>query len=391
MPWNNQGSGQDGGQKPPGSGGPWGNSGGGNNRPPNPPGGSPPPPGGPKGPGGLGGGRPPELDELLRRGHFHFRQMFAGGPAQQNVAAIIFAIVCTLWLLSGFYRVQPDEQAIPKTFGKASENIVGPGLHYIWPTPIGSVVISRTGTENRTEVPAPGESNGLRGESLMLTGDENIIDIKFVVRWKINDPFKYEFNIRDQKQTISRAAESAIREVVGQTPIQTALTEGREEVASRTQVLLQKMLDEYQAGITIDGIDLTDVSPPEPVRDAFNDVQRALSDQERARNDAEAYRNSVLPRAQGEAARKRQDAIGYQAEVVNRATGDADRFKAVEQAYAQAKDVTQKRLYLETMEEILSNAKKIVTDTASGTPVILPYNAIAPAPAAPAGGTTDAK
>ena len=333
MPWNNQGGGQEGnGQKP---GGPWGSGaggGGGNTPPPKPPG------GGPTGPKGPNGPRPPELDELLRRGHFHFKQMFSG-PAKQNFVGIAIALVGTLWLLSGFYRVEPDEQAIPKIFGKASHNVVGPGLHYIWPVPIGSVIISRTGSENRIVVPSASDAQDRNGhsESLMLTGDENIIDIKFVVRWKINDPIKYEFNIRDQPQTIKRAAESAIREVVAQTPIQTALTEGREDVATRTQVLLQKMLDEYQAGVTIDGIDLTDVSPPEPVRDSFNDVQRALSDQERARNDAEAYRNNVLPRAQGEAARKRQDAIGYQAEVVNRATGDADRFKLVEQAYSQAK------------------------------------------------------
>ncbi len=395
MPWNNQGGqngqgtgqgGQDGGgQKPPqGSGGPWGS---GSGRPPpqgpgpgQPPGGNRPP-GGPRPPGG-GGGRPPELDELLRRGQFHMRRVFSGGPAQQNIAGIVIAVVGTLWLLSGFYRVQPDEQAIPKVFGKANENVVGPGLHYIWPIPIGSVVISRTGAENRIEVPSSTDSGGLRGESLMLTGDENIIDIKFVVRWKINDPKEYEFNIRDQQHTITRAAESAIREVVGQTPIQTALTEGREEVAARTRLLLQTMLDEYKAGVTVDGIDLIDVSPPEPVRDAFNDVQRALSDQERVRNEADAYRNSILPRAQGEAARKRQDAIGYQAEVVNRATGDADRFKAVEQSYAESKDITEKRLYLETMEEILANAKKIVTDTPSGTPVILPYSPGAATPEA---------
>ena len=385
MPWNNQGgpgNASDGdGPKP---GGPWGNGAGGGNKPAGPPSGGGPTGGGPKNPGGP---RPPELDELLRRGHFHFKQMFSG-PAKQNVVGIVIAIIGTIWLLSGFYRVQPDEQAIPKTFGKASENIVGPGLHYIWPVPIGSVVISRTGSENRIVVPSASDATDRSGhsESLMLTGDENIIDIKFVVRWKINDPVKYEFNIRDQQHTITRAAESAIREVVGQTPIQTALTEGREDMATRTQVLLQKMLDEYQAGVTVDGIDLTDVSPPEPVRDSFNDVQRALSDQERARNDAEAYRNNVLPRAQGEAARKRQDAIGYQAEVVNRATGDADRFKLVEQAYAQAKDVTQKRLYLETMEQILASAKKIVTDTPAGTPVILPYNSVAPTPEAPAAG-----
>ncbi len=426
MPWNNGNSGQgngsgngsgggQGGNAGPGngsgasggSGGPWGGAGsgsggsGGGTRPPGGDRPSSPPPGGGKRPpgsggfGGIGTGKPPELDELLRRGQFHFNRMFSGGPAQQNLIGIAVAVIGTLWLMSGFYRVQPDEQAIPKVFGKANpDNIVGPGLHYIWPVPIGSVVISRTGSENRIEIPSGTDADGtggLRNESLMLTRDENIIDIKFVVRWKINDPFKYEFDIRDQEHTITRAAESAIREIVGQTPIQAALTEGREQVAADTRTLLQKMLDEYQAGVTVDGIDLIDVSPPEPVRDAFNDVQRALSDADRTRNDAEAYANSILPRARGDAASLGQQAIGYKAQVINRAKGDADRFRAVYAAYAQAKDVTEKRMYLETMEEVLRNARKIITDTPAGTPVILPYAspgdagapAAAPAPSVP--------
>ena len=389
MPWNNQGgTGGSGPGKDNTNTGPWGSAG----KPVTPPpsandDGTPPPPPPPRRPtgggsGGNGGGpRPPQFDDVLRRA----RRFIPAGWGEGNFFGLATVIVLGLWLLSGFYRVQPDEQSIPMIFGKASLMPLGPGLHYNWPAPIGSVVLSRTGSENRIEVGF--SSSAARGgaknqpESLMLTGDENIIDIKFVVLWKINDPLKYEFNIREPEHLITRAAESAIREVIGETPIQSALTEGREEVASKTRVALQEMLDEYQAGVTINGIELQAVSPPEKVVEAFNDVQRARSDAERLRNEAEAYRNNILPRAEGEAAKKRQDAIGYQAQVVNQAKGDASRFTSVLQAYAESKDITEKRLYLETMEDILQHSHKVIVDTTANTPIVLPY---LPSPAAPA-------
>jgi membrane protease subunit HflK len=342
MPWNNQGNTPNGPDKSGPQTGPWGGS----PKSANDDGaGKPPPPrrptgGGSGGNGSGGGSRPPEFDDFMRRLH----GMLPTGWDEGNLFSLAAAIILGLWLMSGFYRVQPDEQAIPMVFGKATLNPLGPGLHYNWPTPIGSVVLSRTGSENRIEVgfsSAAGHTGtGAHPESLMLTGDENIIDIKFVVLWKINDPLKYEFNIREPEHLITRAAESAIREVVGETPIQAALTEGREEIASKTRVALQKMLDEYQAGVTVNGIELQAVSPPEKVVDAFNDVQRARSEAETLRNQAEAYRNNILPRAEGEAAKKRQDAIGYQAQVVNQAKGDASRFTSVLQSYLESKEIT---------------------------------------------------
>ena len=332
----------------------------------------------PSGGGGPGGKGP---EDWLGNAWSHMRRTMGDPTGSKPIALAAVAAVLVLWLVSGFYSVKPDEQGIPKTFGRASPNVVGPGLHYIWPAPIGSVVLSRTGAENRILVPDTASAGGDK-ESLMLTGDENIIAITFVVLWKISDPVKYEFTIRDQEHTITRAAESAIREVISEIPIQTALTEGREQVATRTREVLQKMMDDYGAGVAIDNIELQQVSAPPQVVAAFNDVQNARNEADQARNDAESYRNNILPRAQGEAARKRQDATGYQAEVVNRATGDSDRFKAVLQSYTAAKDVTAKRLYLETMEEILQHARKIVTDTPAGTPVILPY--APPLPQSPA-------
>jgi membrane protease subunit HflK len=366
MPWHNND-----GDKPSGN-GPWGSQ-----TPPKP--GDQPQPK-PWNTGNSGGGKGNGPEDWFTQGQAYFHRMMAGGAGPQPIVMLVVAAIIGFWLMSGFYSVSPDEQGIPKVFGKASQTIVGPGLHYIWPAPIGSVVISRTGAENRILVP-DSHNTGSSNESLMLTGDENIIDIKFVVLWKISDPLKYEFTIRDQEHIITRAAESAIREVVSEIPIQTALTEGREDVASRTRTVLQKMMDDYGAGVSIDNIELQEVSPPPEVVDAFNDVQRARNEADQAQNDAESYRNNILPRAQGEAARKRQDAKGYQAEVVNRATGDADRFKAVLQSYTAAKDVTARRLYLETMEEILQHARKIVTDSTAGTPVVLPYAPPLPQPA----------
>jgi membrane protease subunit HflK len=383
MPWTNQ-------PPPPGgsgnNSGPWGSGGGNTGGPPD--NGGKQPPGGNNNNGG-GNGRPPDFDELWKRGQTRMRAMMPHGH-DSNIITLIAAVIFSLWVLSGFYRVQQDEQGIRMVFGKADPNPVGPGLHYNWPTPIGDVIHSPTGRENRTEIgfssaganahPASGSN-----ESLMLTGDENIIDIRFVVLWKINDPIKYEFNIRDQEHTLQRAAESAIREVIGETPIQTALTEGRGEVSTKTQQILQKMLDEYHSGITVNGVELQAVSPPPQVIDAFSDVQRARSDAERAQNDAEAYRNSILPRAEGEATKLRQDAIGYAGQVVNEAEGNAARFKSVLQSYDDAKDVTARRLYLETVESILQTTHKIIIDPGVSPSGVLPYLPLSQLPPATPG------
>jgi membrane protease subunit HflK len=381
MPWHNNDSDKTGSGQ-----GPWGS------QPPQKPGDDPQPTPWaatrPKSGGNGGGNNGGGPEDWLEQAQGWLRRLMAGNAGPEPIVAIAVAAIVALWLMSGFYSVSPDQQGIPKVFGKAAAATVGPGLHYIWPAPIGSVVISTTGAENRITVPDSHQGDNA-SESLMLTGDENIIDIKFVVLWKISDPLKYEFNIRDQQHIITRAAESAIREVVSEIPIQTALTEGREDVASRTRTVLQKMMDDYGAGVAIDNIELQEVSPPAQVVDAFNDVQRARNEADQAQNDAESYRNNILPRAQGEAARKRQDATGYQAEVVNRATADADRFKAVLQSYSAAKDVTAHRLYLETMEDILKTARKIVTDSQAGTPVVLPYAPPLPAPPQAASSQSD--
>ena len=234
---------------------------------------------------------------------------------------------------------------------------------------------------NRTEIGyRSGESTTTRSgrdlpeEALMLTGDENIVDINFTVFWVIKDAQAYLFHIRAPDATVKSAAESAMREIVGETPIAQALAEGRGKIETDTQHLLQRILDSYGAGIIITQVQMAKVDPPAQVIDAFRDVQRALADRERLRNEAESYRNDILPRARGVAVQTRQDAEAYRAEIVARSQGDADRFVAVYRAYKVAQDVTLQRLYLETMEEILKNSNKIIIDKAAqGQSGVLPY------------------
>jgi modulator of FtsH protease HflK len=284
-----------------------------------------------------------------------------------------------LWMASGFYRVLPDEVGIVLRFG-AYHRTTQPGLNYHLPSPIESVLRPSVTHINRIEIGhRSGEARTAANrqvleEALMLTGDENIVDINFTVFWLIKDAQAYLFNIRGAEATVKSAAESAMREIVGQTPIAHALAEGRGKIESETQRLLQQILDSYGSGIEVTQVQLAKVDPPEKVIDAFRDVQRALADRERLRNEAEAYRNDILPRARGDAVRIRQEAEAFRSEIIARATGDADRFLAVYRAYQAAQDVTAQRLYLETMEEILKSSKKIIIDKpAEGQSGVLPY------------------
>jgi membrane protease subunit HflK len=316
---------------------------------------------------------------MLRRGQDRFRRTMPGGFGTGTGIAVIIIVLAVLWLASGFYRVLPDEVGVVLRFG-AYNRKTDPGLNYHLPTPIETVLLPSVTHINRIEIGY--RSNELHGggnrqipeEGLMLTGDENIVDINFTVFWLVKDAQAYLFNIRGSEGTVKSAAESAMREVVGETPIAQALAEGRGKIETDTQHLLQQILDSYHAGIEITQVQLAKVDPPTPVIDAFRDVQRALADRERLRNEAEAYRNDILPKARGAAVQVRQDAEAYKAEIVARATGDADRFIAVYRAYKVAKDVTVERLYLETMEEILKNSSKVIIDKpAEGQSGVLPY------------------
>lgn len=370
MPWNNQGGGNGGGPwgSPPGGGG----NGGGNN-----PWGRPP--------GGGGGGQPPggpDLEELLRKGQERFKNLTPGGLGGGKGILLGVLALGVLWGLSGIYRVQPDEQGVVRRFGEYVRT-EQPGLRYHLPAPIEMVDTPKVTLVNRLEVGYRSGTDSRRpgggdilDESLMLTGDENIIDIDFTVLWVIKDAGNYLFKIRDPANTVKMAAESAMREVIGRTDIQPALTEARQDIEQQTKALLQTMLDEYQSGIEITQVQLQKVDPPAPVVDAFNDVQRARQDRERLRNEAEAYRNDIIPRARGEAEQLIQQASAYREQVVSLAQGDAQRFAQVLAAYSQAPEVTARRMYLETMQEVLGGTNKVIIDQNKGSGVVpfLPLN-----------------
>lgn len=359
MPWNNQGGG-----------GPWGgggNKGGGQN------------PWGQRPSGGGGGGNtPPDFDEMIRKGQERLKRLFPGGGGYKGFVLIGIAVI-GLWLLTGFYRVQPGEQGVTLLFGKWV-GTTGPGLNYFLPAPIGEVIKPNVERTNQIEVGYRGAgtvaSNGSRDvpeESLMLTGDQNIIDIDYVVQWRISDAGSYLFNVRDPENTIKLASESAIREVIGKTDLEEALTVGRVRVEEQTRTLLQQIMDGYESGIFIAEVKMQKVDPPRDVIDAFNDVQRARQDRDRSQNEALAYRNDIIPRAKGEAERQVLQARAYKDRVTKEAEGEAERFNSIYSSFLTAKDVTTRRLYLETMQEILSKSDKVIMEQNGQGSGVVPY------------------
>jgi membrane protease subunit HflK len=296
------------------------------------------------------------------------RRVLPRGTGGGRGLAILGVIVLGLWAASGFYRVQPDEQGVVLRFG-ALNRTAGPGLNYHIPWPIETALTPRVTTENQIFIGfRPNEAaraiapRDVLEESLMLTGDENIIDIDSVVRWRIRNAADFLFNTRNPESTIKSAAESVMREVIGRTPIQPALTERRAQIETEVAQGTQAILDQYNAGVAISQVQLQKVDPPTAVIEAFRDVQRAAADKERLRNEAEAYRNDITPRARGEAERMVQEAQGFRDSQEARARGEAQRFLSVLSAYQQAQDITMRRLYLETMEEILRRNSKILVD-----------------------------
>lgn len=365
MPWDDKS----------GGGGPWGQgpSGGGRGN-------------GSGGPGGAGGpgGQGPDLEEILRRGQERFRQSFPGGAGGGIGARGILVgvvVLALVWLASGFYRVQPDEQGVVLRFGEYSKT-TQPGLNYRLPYPIESVYTPKVTRVNRVDVGMragedtrsvrQGAVRDVPEESLMLTGDENIIDIDFSVFWVIKDADDYLFNIQNPVGTVKAVAESSMREVVGESNIQPLLTEGRLQAQARVSDLMQNLLDEYGAGIRITQVQIQGSNPPSAVIDAFRDVQAARADAERSRNEAESYANRVLPEARGQAERVEQEAAAYRDQTVEEAEGQARRFLSIYGEYALAPNVTRQRMYLETMERVLDKMNKVLIDGDSGSGVV-PY------------------
>jgi modulator of FtsH protease HflK len=370
MPWNNQNGG---GWKSGGGGGPWGQG-----------------PWGQGGGGQHGGGHQPDLEEILKRSQDRMKQVIPSGglpgPLLLLLAVIAIAVVS---FYAFFFTVKPDELGVVLRFGKY-ERQVGPGLNLRLPYPIEEVLKPSVTRENRIEVGMESMS-GLRGgltrdvpqESLMLTGDENIVDVDFVVVWRIKSEEqdeksgqagveKFLFNIQNPESTVKEVAESAMREIVGQSDIQPILTADRQKTELAVRDLMQHTLDNYGAGIKIVRVQMQKVDPPAKVIDAFRDVQAAKADQERIQNEARGYANKVVPEARGEAERILQAAEAYKQQTVQEALGQAARFDKVYQEFAKAPDVTRKRMFLETMERVLKDTDKIIIDSKDGSGVV-PY------------------
>jgi membrane protease subunit HflK len=320
----------------------------------------------------------PDLDEIIRKVKESFGGKFPADGNPFKYALLIVTVLTAIWFASGFFLIQPSEHGVVTTFGKYTRTETTSGLKYRLPWPIQNAIIVPVTVERRIQIgfsdgpPTRRSGQDLTDESLMLTGDENIVDIDFVVLWRISNARDYLFSIRDPDTTIKLVAESAMREIIGQTKIQSALTEARGQIQDDTRLLMQSILDEYNSGVLINNVQLQKVDPPGDVVDAFNEVQRARQEKERLRNEAEAYRNDIIPRAKGEGEKLRQQAEGYQQEVVSRAKGDADRFNQIYAAYRNSKTVTAERMYIETVQEILQNAKVIYMGSEKGGNV-LPY------------------
>lgn len=286
----------------------------------------------------------------------------------------IIIIALILWLLSGFYQIQPSEQGVVLRFG-AYAYTTDAGLHYHLPYPIETVEKVNM-TQERSINLGVAENNRPSAQSFteshMLTGDENIVDINLTIVWRVKDAKDYLFNMRSPDTTVQVAAQSVLREIVGQSEMQPIITGDRGKVEDDTKAELQKVLDEFGSGIEIVRVKLQKADPPKQVVDAFNEVQRAKADMERFKNEAEAYRNEIIPTARGEAAQRLQNAQAYKEAVVNKAQGEAERFNSVYQAYKQGKNVTAKRLYLETMEEVLNKSDKIIIDQSKQGNNLLP-------------------
>ncbi|KAA5603198.1 FtsH protease activity modulator HflK [Blastochloris sulfoviridis] len=373
MPWSNQS----------GGGGPWGQ--------------------GPRGPWGSGpqpsGSTPPDLEDLIRKGQDRLRSVLPpGGSLGGRGLALGGLALVLLWLATGFYRVEPDEQGVVLRFGKYVYS-TDAGLNYHWPWPIETALTPKVTTVNRIDIGMRQFDDARRNtitrdvpeESLMLTGDENIVDIDFTVFWQIAKAGDFLFNIQNQEGTIKAVAESAMREVVGRRDIQPILTGARQAIEAGVQELMQKTLDDYGAGVMIRQVQMQKVDPPSQVIDAFRDVQAARADAERLQNEAQSYANRVVPEARGDAARVIQSAEGYRERTVAEARGAASRFTQIFDEYRKAPEVTRQRIYLETMERVFGGMDKVIIDQrggqSQGVVPFLPLDALQRRSAQPQGGS----
>jgi membrane protease subunit HflK len=355
MPWSNQTG--NGGWKGSGSGGPWGQR-----------------PQGPRPTGG--GGNSPDLEDILRRGQDRLRRAMPGGGGSGGGSTafgwvlLVLIVGVVLWLFKSVYTVQPDEVGVEMLFGKPKAELSEPGLHFLlWPfETVDTVPVVESqitlGSNQR------GDNSGL-----MLSGDQNIVDVQFAVLYQIDDPKNFLFNVDDPVAMVQQVSESAMREVVGRRPVQDVFRDDRAGIAEEVRGITQDTLNTYGTGIRINDISIEDAAPPSQVADAFDEVQRAEQDEDRFVEEANRYRNQQVGQSRGEAAQIREDAAAYKSRVTQEATGEAQRFTSVLEEYRKAPDVTRKRLFLETMEGVLRDSSKVILDqnTPGGAQGVVPY------------------
>lgn len=365
MPWSNQnGGGGPWGGGGNNNGGPWGGGGG--------DGGGPwgQGPRGPNRPGG-GGNQPPDLEDLIRQGQDRLKRVLPGGGGGGGRALIGLLVggALVLYLLQAFYQVETDERAVELLFGQPKEQLSEPGLHFhFWPV---ETVEKVQIVEKQIQVGAGTGRSGSQG--LMLSGDQNIVDVQFSVLYSVIDPQDYLFNVAGPDDAVRQVAESAMREIVGRRPAQDVFRDNRAAIADDVRTSMQTTLDSYGAGIQINTVSIEDAAPPREVADAFEEVQRAEQDEDRFREEANQYANQQLGQARGEAAQIREEAAAYATQVVQEAEGEAQRFVSIYDQYRLAPDVTRKRLFLETMEGVLRNSNKVILDEDGGGTGVVPY------------------
>ncbi len=362
MPWSNQN----------GGGGPWGgggNGGGGGNNQGGPWGQGP---NRPRGGGGGGNGGPPDLEEIIRRSQDRFKNILPGG-FNGGVIAILVLVILAFVGIQSIYTVQPDERGVELRFGKPKDEISMPGLHFhFWP--IETVEIVKV-TEQQQNIGARATSTSA-ATGVMLTGDQNIVNVQFSVLYTVSDPKSYLFNVDAPAETLQQVSESAMREVVGRRPAQDIFRDNRQAIAADVRGIIQATMDGYGAGISINAVAIEDAAPPREVADAFDEVQRAEQDEDRFVQEANQYANQKLGAARGQAAQIVEEASAYKSRVVNEAQGEAQRFISIYDQYRTAPEVTRERMFIETMEQVLKGSNKIIIDEKQGVVPYLPLNEI---------------
>ena len=354
MPWSNQNGGGGGNGQ-----GPWGQG----PRGPRRPGGG----------GGGGGGTPPDLEEIIRRSQDQLKNALPGGRGSTPIFLAVIAVgLVLLWIFQAVYTVQPDQRGVVLLFGKPKNEVSQPGLHFLW-WPIEKVEMVSI-VERQINIGGNSRSGATQG--LMLSGDQNIVDVQFSVLYSIVDPQDYLFEVDQPEDTLRQVAESAMREIVGRRPAQDIFRDNRQAIADSVKTIIQSTMDNYGAGIAVNTVSIEDAAPPREVADAFDEVQRAEQDEDRFVEEANQYSNQQLGKARGEAAQIREEAAAYKDRVVNEAEGEAQRFVSIYEEYSKAPEVTRKRLFLETMEEVFKTSNKFIVEQNQGQGVVpyLPLN-----------------